>query len=150
MAQARHYKAEGLTCASTERGRGAGGEEEGALLRPGELADTAVLLRRHTDRVRGFNEAWWAQLQQRSVRDQVSFPFVAWRAGVAVRAMPGTIRDGSALGRKPSPHFRNVYHSNVRYAGGGLRFGPVALSVGYDAAAAKARADEQERAEEFE
>ena len=116
----------------------------------GELADTAVMLRVHSDRVQHFNELWWAELSTRSVRDQVSFPFVTWKSGVVVRKLPGTIRDGSALRLPPSPYFRNLYHSNVRYAGGTLRFGPAALSVGYDAAKARAEAEKQERASDFE
>merc|ERR1712216_1085902 len=81
----------------------------------------------------GFNELWWAELRDASVRDQVSFPFVAWRVGASVAALPGTIRDGSALALRPSPHFLNLYHSNVRYAGRTLRFGPATVTVGYSA-----------------
>lgn len=53
------------------------------------LAWTLVLLRRHNapDVVRAMN-AWWAELEQWSKRDQMSFNYVAWREGLHFNYLP--------------------------------------------------------------
>lgn len=40
------------------------------------MALCGVLIRRHNDRVRRFNEAWWAEICRWSQRDQISFPVI--------------------------------------------------------------------------
>lgn len=42
----------------------------------GTLPETAIIIRRHTNLVRDFNNAWWAEMCRWSYRDQVSFPVV--------------------------------------------------------------------------
>lgn len=42
------------------------------------LWECGMIIRRHTDVVKEFNEAWWAQISRFSSRDQISFPYVLW------------------------------------------------------------------------
>lgn len=58
------------------------------------LPETGLLVRRCNSRVRRFNKLWWSQVQLFSVRDQMSFGFSAWRAGVKVGFFPGHVRSG--------------------------------------------------------
>lgn len=53
------------------------------------LAETRVVIRRNTEAMRALNEAWWAEIERFSVRDQVSLPFVCWRAGLHWNRIPG-------------------------------------------------------------
>lgn len=48
------------------------------------LAETTVVLRRHSPRVELFNQCWWGEMSAYSVRDQLSFNYAAWRLGVKV------------------------------------------------------------------
>lgn len=52
------------------------------------LAETRVVVRRNTPAVREFNEAWWHEIQTQTTRDQLSFPYVAWKLGMKYRAIP--------------------------------------------------------------
>jgi len=52
------------------------------------LAETKVVIRRHTDEVKRFNEAWFKQLDKNSIRDQISFPYVAWKLKTPIAYMP--------------------------------------------------------------
>jgi len=53
------------------------------------LAATRVVIRRNTQAVRDLNEAWWHELKSHSFRDQVSLPFVCWKAGIKWDILPG-------------------------------------------------------------
>jgi hypothetical protein len=72
-----------LMTAQIERYRAAGYPDRNGL------AETGVLVRRHTARVREFNEAWWREIENGSVRDQLSFDYVRWRLGLAQAYLPG-------------------------------------------------------------
>lgn len=66
------------------------------------LAETGVLARRHSAPVAAFDQAWWDEISSGSVRDQISFPFVLWRQGLAFSPLRGeTLR---------SPYVRYVRH----------------------------------------
>ena len=54
------------------------------------LYETGVLLRRNTPKIREFNEIWWAEIQDRCVRDQISFTYAAWKVGLPINAFPGS------------------------------------------------------------
>jgi hypothetical protein len=56
-----------------------------------------VLLRRHTEAIRAFNEAWWDEIQRGSRRDQLSFAYVARRCGLTWRHFPGSLLEANAL-----------------------------------------------------
>lgn len=46
------------------------------------LWNTMVLARRRTPEMIALGRAWWNEIQRHTVRDQVSFPFLLWRAGI--------------------------------------------------------------------
>lgn len=57
------------------------------------LAETSVVIRRHSDAVREFNMKWWAEVCQHSVRDQLSFMQVARSTNIAVQYITPTKYD---------------------------------------------------------
>jgi len=56
------------------------------------LCETGVLLRRHTRGLKRFNEAWWAELEMYSHRDQLSFNYTSWKTGIGYGVLPGSAR----------------------------------------------------------
>ncbi len=46
------------------------------------LAECGIIFRRHTDKVREFNEAWWAEYCRYSCRDQISFMYALNKVGL--------------------------------------------------------------------
>lgn len=57
------------------------------------LAETRCVIRRHTKQVASLNELWWKEVQARSLRDQISFPFVCWKQGISWKVIPGNVKD---------------------------------------------------------
>jgi hypothetical protein len=55
------------------------------------LAECTVLLRRHTDAIKRFNEAWYREIQAHSRRDQLSFNFVAHSLGLKYAYFQGNV-----------------------------------------------------------
>lgn len=53
------------------------------------LPETKCVIRRNTPKMVKLNEAWWQEIQQHSVRDQVSLPFVCWKLGIRWKVIPG-------------------------------------------------------------
>ncbi len=53
------------------------------------LAETTAVLRRHTSEVQALNELWWQELRYNSVRDQLSFNYVAWKLGLNYSTFQG-------------------------------------------------------------
>ncbi len=53
------------------------------------LVETRAVIRRNTAKIRLLNEAWWSQIEQWSLRDQVSLPFVMWSMDMKIKLMPG-------------------------------------------------------------
>lgn len=66
------------------------------------LPETTVVLRRNTLRMAALNEAWWDEISRWSARDQVAFPYVAWRLGVPWARLPGDVWS--------NPYLRHVPH----------------------------------------
>jgi hypothetical protein len=64
------------------------------------LAECGVLLRRHSKRVKEFNDLWWREILAGSGRDQISFPYAVRKADVKVNYIPGSIGDGSLFLRR--------------------------------------------------
>lgn len=56
------------------------------------LVSTRCVMRRHTLEVAKLNEAWWKEIQQHSLRDQISLPFVCWREKFQWEMIPRGIR----------------------------------------------------------
>ena len=69
------------------------------------LSECCVLLRRHTDAIKEFNEAWWEEICRGSVRDQISFDCVARRCGLKYRYFPGSVEQPDSL-------FLRQFHRN--------------------------------------
>lgn len=57
------------------------------------LAACTIMLRRQTEEIRRFNEAWWKEVRDYSVRDQLSFNYVAWKLGTGYDVIPGNLFD---------------------------------------------------------
>ena len=66
------------------------------------LFETAMVLRRHTPEVAAFNELWWAELFNGSLRDQVSLPFAIHQTGLKVGIVEG--RRGGCQHLRHTPH----------------------------------------------
>lgn len=58
------------------------------------LAATRVMIRRNMPEMAMLNEAWWAEIERGSVRDQVSLPYVCWKAGIRWDVLPGKLVPG--------------------------------------------------------
>lgn len=54
------------------------------------LAEATVVIRRHTQGIRNFNNAWWSELCRHSVRDQLSFVYAAKITGTKVNYITPT------------------------------------------------------------
>ncbi len=55
------------------------------------LAETSVVLRRHTPAMAAFSELWWDEIVRGSRRDQLSFDYAAWKTGLRYTRFPGTL-----------------------------------------------------------
>lgn len=55
------------------------------------LHECGVIVRRHAAAVERFNEAWWAEICRWSQQDQLSVMPAAWRTGVKIATIPGSI-----------------------------------------------------------
>lgn len=65
------------------------------------LAECSVILRRHSDHVRYFNEIWWNEIQNHSKRDQLSFNYVVWKVRVRLAFFPGNLAANDLFERHP-------------------------------------------------
>jgi hypothetical protein len=70
------------------------------------LAECTVLFRRHTKKMRQFNEMWWNEVKMHSRRDQLSFNYVAYKLGFKYAHLPGGI--------SCNPHFDWKRHKKER------------------------------------
>ncbi len=69
------------------------------------LTDNSILLRRHNEpAVVKVMEDWWSELQNGSMRDQLSFNFVAWKHNFKYIFMKDSVR-------KTNPYFRLHSHT---------------------------------------
>lgn len=69
-----------------------------------EMSCNGAVMRRHTDSVQRFNELWTRQIEQHTLRDQMSIDYVAWRLGITFGRWHGTF--------DACPHF--TYHHYKR------------------------------------
>lgn len=57
------------------------------------LMMTGILVRVHNARkTQDFMDSWWTEIESGSVRDQLSFPYVAWTLGPSYRELPTRYR----------------------------------------------------------
>jgi len=61
------------------------------------LVGGTVILRRQTEQITRLNEAWWAEVANGSMRDQVSFNYVCWSLGVGYDVIPGHLYKNDAF-----------------------------------------------------
>ncbi len=71
------------------------------------LVEATVILRRHTARVKEFNEAWWQEIEEGSRRDQISFNYVARKLGMRYAEFPLSLGAPNGLFSK-SEHVRGL------------------------------------------
>ena len=57
------------------------------------LAEATVLLRRHTPKVKEFNELWWKEIKYGSRRDQLSMFYALWKTGLKYTFFPGQVQN---------------------------------------------------------
>ena len=70
------------------------------------LHATWVLVRRNTAKVRDFCRQWWAEIEQGSARDQLSFDYVRWKMGMEVAQIPEDVYSSSLFEyRREGKHF---------------------------------------------
>jgi len=73
-----------------------------------DLGETTVLARRVNAAVDWFNRQWWYEIQQGSARDQLSFDYVRWLMGDAIKVK--FINGGHAWKRREHEWFRGGPH----------------------------------------
>lgn len=57
------------------------------------LYEATIILRRHTNEMRVFNETWWDEIQWGSRRDQISLPYVLHKTATDVTKMEGYVHN---------------------------------------------------------
>ncbi len=57
------------------------------------LAECNVIMRRHNNKVKTFNEDWWNEILKWSCRDQLSFPVVHSRHNLKINYIQGNVRN---------------------------------------------------------
>jgi len=72
------------------------------------LGETPVLVRRNTPAVRAFNLKWWRELEEGSLRDQLSFDYVRWLMGDAIKV--NLVDGGGAWRRRQHDWVRGYPH----------------------------------------
>jgi hypothetical protein len=73
------------------------------------LHECSVILRRNTPQMREFDELWWHEIQNGSIRDQLSFDYVAFKLGFKIAKLPGDLRKNPFFLRPARPQARSVH-----------------------------------------
>jgi len=71
------------------------------------LNQATVILRRHSEAVKNFNQQWWQEICQGSRRDQLSFNYVLWKVALPIAEFPLAIQDNNGL-------FAKIEHARRR------------------------------------
>ena len=66
-----------------------------------------IVVRRNTPFTTRLNEAWWKEVNEHTVRDQLSFNYCLWKMGITIVDIPST-------GRYYKRH-RHIVHKRIRY-----------------------------------
>jgi hypothetical protein len=80
------------------------------------LNEAVVILRRHSEAVRAFNDLWWQEICQGSRRDQLSFNYVHWKTGLPIAEFPLPIQDSNGLFFKAAHERRRPLRYSARPA----------------------------------
>lgn len=80
------------------------------------LYETGILMRRNNNHIVSFNEMWWAEINNNSIRDQISFPYVLWKHNwIRLNAIKETfVAHQTLLNKKQSEHFYTVPKNKVK------------------------------------
>lgn len=74
------------------------------------VISSTILIRRHNaPEIIKFSEAWWKEIQKRSSRDQVSFPYVAWKQKLHYIKIYTSHKHKDALGVEGADWFKKSY-----------------------------------------
>lgn len=73
------------------------------------LVESAVLLRRHTGKVRQFNEVWYQEIKHNSRRDQLSFNYAARKTSLEFCHLPESLRRGAGSMFQFQPHAAEMW-----------------------------------------
>jgi hypothetical protein len=57
--------------------------------------ETAVVIRKNTPKVNNFNESWWEEIKNHSIRDQISLPYCLWKNDIQLQYFPKNILKNS-------------------------------------------------------
>jgi len=80
------------------------------------LYETGILMRRNNSHIVSFNEMWWAEINNNSIRDQISFPYVLWKHNwIRLNAIKETfVAHQTLLNKKQSEHFYTVPKNKIK------------------------------------
>lgn len=74
------------------------------------VISSTILIRRHNAaEIVKFSEAWWKEIQKHSSRDQVSFPYVAWKQKLHYLKIYTDHPESKALGVEGAAWFKKSY-----------------------------------------
>lgn len=76
--------------------------------------ETAVLVRRNCPEITDFNEMWWSEIKQGSIRDQISFPYVLWKQGIKCKRLLGNKIFSENEYFEFRHHGNSVHHRGVK------------------------------------
>jgi hypothetical protein len=65
------------------------------------LYECPVILRKNSEKVNEFNEAWWNEINTYSKRDQISFAYLVKKMGLKVGTFEGSIENNSVFKKHP-------------------------------------------------
>lgn len=73
------------------------------------LVEATIILRRHTEQTKQFNELWWEEIKKGSRRDQISFNYAASKCNVKIGYF-----DGHLTRHNVTKYFHKKNHLGVR------------------------------------
>jgi len=74
------------------------------------LTTTGYLLRRRTEAVRAFNQAWWDEVARWGYRDQMSVDYALWKTGLTCHYLAGSYRANRYARWVKAPFVRRPPH----------------------------------------
>jgi hypothetical protein len=80
------------------------------------LYETGILMRRNNNNIISFNEMWWNEIDNNSIRDQISFPYVLWKFDwIKLNPIKETfVAHQHMLNKKQSEHFYTVPRYKIK------------------------------------
>lgn len=73
--------------------------------------ETGILVRKNNEQTNRFNELWWNEIKNHSIRDQISFPYCIWKTQINYQFLtPGIVVENPYFtfhSHNPSEPYRN-------------------------------------------